>query len=193
MAAVTISSDFGAPQNKVSHYFHCLPSICHEVMGPDATILVFWMLSFKATSSLSSFTFIKRLFSSSLSAVLVSSAYLRLLIFLPANLIPAYASSSPAFCIMYSACKLNKQSDNIQPWSNPFQVLNQSVVPCPVLTVASWLAYRFLRRQVRRSGIPISLRIFHSLLWSTHISSSTQKSSPMLGCFWVTHANYLHT
>ena len=41
MAAVTICSDFGAQKNKVSHYFHCLPSICHEVMGPDAMILVF--------------------------------------------------------------------------------------------------------------------------------------------------------
>ena len=41
------------------------PCICHEVMGPDAMILVFWMLSFKPTFSLSSFTFIKRLFSSS--------------------------------------------------------------------------------------------------------------------------------
>ena len=40
-------------------------SIFHEVMGPDAVILVFWMLSFKPTISLSSFTFIKRLFSSS--------------------------------------------------------------------------------------------------------------------------------
>ena len=61
------------------------PSICHEVMGPDAMILVFWMLSFKPTCSLSSFTFIKRLFSySSLSAIrVVSSAYLRLLIYLP--------------------------------------------------------------------------------------------------------------
>ena len=39
--------------------------------------------------------------------------------------------------------------------------------PCPVLTVASWPAYRFLRRQVRWFGIPISFRIFHSLLWST--------------------------
>ena len=39
--------------------------------------------------------------------------------------------------------------------------------PCPVLTVASWPAYRFLKRQVRRSGILISFRIFHSLLWST--------------------------
>ena len=40
------------------------PSICHEVMGLDAMSLVFWMLSFKPTFSLSSFTFIKRLFSS---------------------------------------------------------------------------------------------------------------------------------
>ena len=53
------------PQNKVSHCFHFFPSICHEVMGPDALILVFWMLSFKPTFSLSSFTFTKRLFSSS--------------------------------------------------------------------------------------------------------------------------------
>ena len=63
-------------------------SICHEVMGPDATILVFWMLNFKPAFSLSSFTFIKRLFSSSLSAIrVVSSAYLGLLLFLPALLI----------------------------------------------------------------------------------------------------------
>ena len=69
-----------------------------ELMGPDAMILVFWMLSFKPTFSLSSFTFIKRLFSSSLCAIrVVSSAYLRLLIFLLAILIPACASSSPAF------------------------------------------------------------------------------------------------
>ena len=79
-------------------------------MGLDAMILVFWMLSFKPTFSFSSFTFLKRLFSSSLSAIRVmSSAYMRLLIFLPAILIPAYASSSPAFHMMYFAYKLNKQ------------------------------------------------------------------------------------
>ena len=80
-------------------------SICHEVMGPDAMIFVFWMLSFKPTFSLSSFTFIKRLFSSSsLSAIrVVSSAYLRWLIFLPAILIPVYSSSSLVFIMMYSA------------------------------------------------------------------------------------------
>ena len=35
---------------------------------------------------------------------------------------------------MYSAYKLNKQGDNIQPWCTPFPIWNQSVVPCPVLT-----------------------------------------------------------
>ena len=145
------------------------PYICRDVKGPDAMVLVFWMLSFKPTFLLSSFTFIKRLFSSSLLSAIrvVSSAYLRLLIFFPAVLIPACASSNPAFLMMYSAYKLNKQGDNIQPWRTPFPICNQSVVPCPVLTVASWPAYRFLKRQIRWSGIPISLRVFHSLLWST--------------------------
>ena len=119
-------------------------------------LFVFRMLSFKPTFSLSSFTFIKRLLSSSsLSAVrVVLSAYLRLLIFLPAILIPAYASSSPTFIMMYSAYKSNKQGDNIQPWRTPFRIWNQSVVPCPILTVASWPAYRFLRRQDRWSVCP---------------------------------------
>ena len=134
------------------------PSIYHEVMGPDAMILVFWMLSFRPTFSFPSFTFIKSLFSSSsLSAVrVVSSAYLRLLIFLPAVSQAACASSSLEFHRMYSAYKLNKQSDNIQPWCTPFPIWNQSVLPCPVLTVVSWPAYKFLNRKVRWSGISIS-------------------------------------
>ena len=68
---------------------------------------------------------------------------------------------------MYSAYKFNKQGDNIQPWRTPFPIWNQSVVPCPVLTVASWPAYRFLRRQVRWSGIAISWRIFQFLVIHT--------------------------
>ena len=130
------------------------------------------MLSFKPIFSLSSFTFIKRLLSSSLLSAIrvVSSVYLRLLIFLLVILIPACASSSWAFHMMYSAYKLNKQSDNIQPWCTPFSILNQSIVPCPVLTVASWPAYRFLRRQVRWADISISWRILYSLLWSKIIS-----------------------
>ena len=89
------------------------PSICHEIMVLDAMILVFFFfltLSFKLTFSLYSFTLIKRLFIySSLSTIrVVSSAYLRLLIFLPAIVNPACDSSSPAFNIMYSVYKLNK-------------------------------------------------------------------------------------
>ena len=109
VAAVTICSDFGAQENKVCHYFHFLPpSICHEMMGPDGMISMFCMLSFKPGFSLSSFT-IKRLFSSSLfSAIRVmSSAYLRLLVFLLAILIPACASASLAFHKLYSVYKLN--------------------------------------------------------------------------------------
>ena len=69
--------------------------------------------------------------------------------------------------LMYSMCKLNKQGDNIQPWLTHFPIWNQSIIPHLVLTVASWPAYRFFRRQVRCPGIPTSLGIVYSLLWST--------------------------
>ena len=169
MAAVTICSDFGAQKNKVCHCFHCFPTICHEGMGSDDEIFVFWMFSFKPTFSLSTFTFVKRLFSSSLlfAIMVVSSVYLRLLIFILAVLLPACASSSMAFYMMYSAYKLNKQGDNVQPWGASFPIWNQSVILYLVLTIASWPAYRFLRRQFRWSVIPIIWRIFHSLLWPT--------------------------
>ena len=100
------------------------PSVYHEVMALDAMILVFWMLSFNSVFSLSSFTFIKRLFSSfSLSAIRVtSSAYLRVLIFLLTILIPACVSSCPAFLMMYSAYKVNKQDGSIQPCYTPFPI-----------------------------------------------------------------------
>ena len=129
-------------------------------MGPDAMILVFWNLSFKPTFSLSSFTFIKRLFSSSsLSAIrVVSSAYLRLLIYVPAILILACASSSPGFLMMYSAYKLNKEGANIQPWRTPFPIWNQFVVPCPVLTVASWPDIGFSRGSDLKNDWMISVR-----------------------------------
>ena len=110
----------------------------------------------------------------------MSSAYVRLLIFLQTILILACASSSLAFNMMYSAYKLNNQGDDIRPWCTPFLIWNNSVVPCPVLALASWPAHRFLRRQVRLkkkksrirrkirwSGISISWRIVHSLLRST--------------------------
>ena len=103
-------------KDKVCHCFLCLPIYLPRSDGTRCHDLSFLNAEFKPTFSLSSFTFIKRLFSSLLSAIRVmSSAYLRLLIFLLAILIPACASSSSAFLMMYSACKLNKQGDNIQP------------------------------------------------------------------------------
>ena len=176
MATVTIWSDFGAQEKKICHSFPiCLP----WSDGTECQHSVFWTLSFKPAFSLSSFTFTKGLFSpSSLSATRVMSPiYLRLL-FLSAILIPACASSSPAFHTIYSAYKLNKQSDSIQPWRTPFPIWKQFIVPCRALTVASWSAYRFLKRW---SGIPISLRIVHSLLLSTTVQfvAITDSSDPL--------------
>ena len=91
---------------------------------------------------------------------MVSSAYLRFLLFLPTVLIPACNSSSQAFCMMCFVYKLNKQGDSIQPCHTPFPILNQFIVPCPVVPVVSWPAYRFLRRQETWSDIPISFIIF---------------------------------
>ena len=98
MPAITGHSDFGAQENKVCHCSSFSPSICHEVMGLDAMTLDFWMLSFKPAFSLSSFTLFKGLFSfSSLSSIsLVSSAYLRLLIFLPVILTPSLGFIQPS-------------------------------------------------------------------------------------------------
>ena len=64
----------------------------------------------------------------------------------------------------------------------PFLIWNQSIVKYLVLTVASCPAYRFLRRQVIWSSIPISLRIFYNLLWSTQskVFSSVTQSCPTL-------------
>ena len=132
------------PINKVSHCFHCFPIYLPWSDGTGCHDLSFLNVELYASSLV---------FLHSLQWV-VSSAYLRLLIFLLAVLIPACASSSSAFLMMYSAYKLNKQGDNIQPCCTHFPIWNQCVVPCPVLTVASWPAYRFLKRQVRWSGMP---------------------------------------
>ena len=96
---------FWSPSKKVCDSFHFLPIYLSRSDGTRCHDLHFWMLIFKTVFSLSSFTFIKRLFSSSsLFAIkVVLPAHLRLLIFLLATMIPTWASSSPAFHMMYSA------------------------------------------------------------------------------------------
>ena len=121
------------------------PIIAKTIWVHDLSLLL--ILSFKPAFSLSSFTCIKRLFSSSLFSAIrvVSSAYPRLLIFLPPILIPAWDSSSPAFLMICSADRLKKQGDSRQPCHISFLILNQSIVPYRVLTVASLPTCRFLR------------------------------------------------
>ena len=125
---------------------------------------------------LSSFTFNKRPFSySSLSAIrVVSSAYLRLLIFLPAIFIPTSISFSPAFHMRYSACKVNKQGDNTTVTHRVTEssldvLLSPFGTSCCSMSssVSSWIAYRFPKRQVRWSGILISWRIFQFVVIHT--------------------------
>ena len=93
---------------------------------------------FKPTFSLASFTFIKAFFSSSgLSAIrVVSSVYLRLLIFLLAILIPACASSRPAFLMMYSTYKLNISRDITLP--TKVRLVKVMVFPVVIYGCGSW-------------------------------------------------------
>ena len=128
------------------------PSICHEVMGLDAMILVFSMLSFTPAFSLSSFNSSR----SSLvpphflpwgSDICISEA----IDISPSSLDSSLCFIQPIISQHVLCIELNKQGDNIQPWHTPW---NHSIVSCLVLTVASWPSYRFLRSEVRWSGIP---------------------------------------
>ena len=103
MAVVTICSDFGAQEDKVSHCFHCFPIYLPWSDGTGCHDFVFWMLSFKSAFSLSSFTFIKN---ASLAFCAIYSA----------------CKLSKQDYIL-----------NVQPWCTPFPTLNQSFVPCLVL------------------------------------------------------------
>ena len=168
MAAVTICNAFGAQENKICHCFHFFPIYLpwSDVTGCHDLIIIFLMLNCKPAFSFSL---------SSLSRGSIVPLHFLPLKWYPLHIWGWYFSQQswlqlvihPAwhFTLMYFAYKLNKQGDNIQPCHAHFPILNQSVVPCPVLTLPSWPAYRFLRRQVRWSDTPVSLRIFHSLLW----------------------------
>ena len=155
MAVVTILNDFGAQENTVCHCFHFYPIYLPEVLSLNAMILVSWMLSFRPAFTQSSFTLIMRLFSS----FLISAIRVPLDIFSISevvNISPGSLDSSlwviqlmNSVIMIYCAYKLNKQGDNIQLSCTPSPILNLFVVPWLVLTVASWHAYRFLRRKVK--------------------------------------------
>ena len=115
-------------------YIFVSPYICHEVMGPDAMIFIFWMLSFKPIFLLSSFIFIRRLFSSSsLSLIMVVlSAYLRLLIFLPAILIQLVlqvcCSMSGSNCCFWTCILISQEAGKVVWYSHLFNNFPQFVM-----------------------------------------------------------------
>ena len=152
-----LCSDFGAQEKKICHCFHFFPIYLPWSEGTGCHDLFFecWVLSQVFISSLT----LSR-------GSLVPLHFLQLgwyhlhvwgCWYFPGNL---DSSLCPTFRMIYSAFKLNKQGDNIQPCHTPFPILNQSVVPCLVLIFASSPTYRFFRRQVKWSGTPISFEIF---------------------------------
>ena len=158
MAAITICSGFGAPKKKVSHSFHCFPIYlpwsdgtgCHDVSFLNVEVLSRLFQSPLLPSSRGSLVplgFLSlewyhlhiwgcRCFS--------RKSWFQLVIH------PAWHFT---WCTLHDY--ISKQSDNTQPCLTPFPIWNQSIVPCLVPALASCPAYRFLRRQVRWSGIPI--------------------------------------
>ena len=158
MAAVIICSDIGAPKIKPLTFSIVSPSICHEVMGPKAMTFIFWMWS------------LSQMFHSPLS--LPSRGPLAPLHFLPwgwcyLHIWGYWCFSHPSWFQFvlhpvghFSWCILHV-SQVIRVTIYSLYILlswwNLSVVPCWVLAIASRPAYRFLRSQIRWSGIPVSV------------------------------------
>ena len=132
-------SDLGAEESKAYHCFHCFPIYLPWSDGTRCHDFHFLNVKFQARFLLSSFTFIKRPFSSSsLSAIrVVSSALSEVVDISPDSLDSSLCFIQPRVSHDVLCIKLKKQGDNIQPWCIPFPIWNQSVVPCPDLTVAS--------------------------------------------------------
>ena len=170
MAEISICSDFEAQKNKVSHCFpiylpwsdgtgcHDLSFLNVELQGNFFTLL----FHFHQEAHYFFLTFCHQCCVICISEVIDIS---------PSILDSSLGFIQSSILMMYTAYKLNKQGDNIHPWCTPFPIWNQSVVPWPVLIIASWPEYKFLRRYVRWSGISISLIIFHSLLLSTQLKA----------------------
>ena len=125
-------------------------------------ILVFWMLSFKPDFSLSSFSLIKRLFSSfSLSAIrVVSSAFLKLLIFLPAILSPAYDWKIQPSILHYVLCISVQFSRSVVSSSLRPHGPQHAKLPCPSPTPGvypnSWPLSRWCHLTISSSVVPFS-------------------------------------
>ena len=120
-----------------------------------------------------------------LSAIrVVSSAYLRLFIFLPAILIPAYASSIPAFLMMYSAFKLNKQDYNIQPWCTLFPIWNKVCCSMSSSNCCFLTCIQISQEAGQVVLYPLLFKNFPQLLWSTQSKALVYSQWSRSRCFY---------
>ena len=130
MDTVTNFSDFETQENKMWHCFYFLPFYLPWNDGTGCHDLSFFNIEFQARF-LALFHLHQR---DSLVIHFLPLYWYNLHIwgywYWSQQLILACDSLSPAFLMKYSACKLNKQGDNIQPWHIPFPILSQSVLPC---------------------------------------------------------------
>ena len=154
MAAVTRCSDFGAPQNKVCH---CLPIYLPWGDGIGCHDVRLLKQSFKPTFSLSSHFHRGSLV---LCFLLCTSELIGIS---PGNLDSSLCTIQPGISHDVPAYALDEQGDSLQSWPTPFPIWNQSIVPCSILTVASWPAHRFLRRQVTGLVVFSSLEEFSTV------------------------------
>ena len=164
MAAVTFCSYLEPRKVKSVIVSTLFPSICHKVMGPAAMIFIFCMLSFKPA-------FHSPLLPSSRGCSVLLHFCSKDIVICLSEVIDIFSCQSWFQLVLHPAqsfswCILFINEISILT-TYSFDVLLCQLVSCLGLTVASCPACRFLRRQIRWVDIPISLRISHSVLWST--------------------------
>ena len=162
MAVVTICSDSGAQENQICHYSYFFPIYLPLSDGTgyhDLSLLnVVLSQLFQSLLSPSSRGSLVPLHSLPPSVIRVVSSALSEFVDISAGNLDSSLQFTQTGISHDALCtqKLNKQGDNIHPHCTPFPIWNQSVVPCSILTDASWPTYRLLNGQVRWSGTLIS-------------------------------------
>ena len=167
MDAVTIRSYFGAQEDKTCHCFHSFHFLFAVKWGDrchDLRVFECWVSDqlFQSPLSLSSWD-------SLVPPHFLPLKWYHLCIWCCWYFCQQSWSQlviHPVWCWAWHALHVSHRSC-MRISCTLFPIWNQSVVPRPVLMVADWSTYSFLWSQVRQSGIPISFRIFHTLLWST--------------------------
>ena len=188
MATITICSDFGASKNKFSHCFHCFPIYLPWFDGTGCHDLHFWMLSFKPTFSLSTFTFIKRLFSCKLIVHTCLGSFLDYKILFHWSVLSFFLFWSSSTILGFSGSSAGKEyacnaGDPVQSlgWEDPLKK--------GMATHSSFLAWRISWTE-EPGGLQstVSQRVRHD--WATK-HACTKETIPLLEDVWDKRSTWL--